>query len=180
MISIREASPHLKARISGVFYFLSVLTAIFAEAFVHGKLLYLFGLVPVLCFAAVTLLLYAIFKPVSRTVALIAASSNLAGLFFEAIEVHLLGVNVALVFHGVYCVLIGYLVAKSSFLPRILGFPIMVGGLAWLTALSPRIAHLAHSYSQALGFIGEGIPMLWLLVMGVNSQKWIGKPRIAS
>jgi hypothetical protein len=36
---IREASPRLKARAAGVFYLLSVLTAIYAEVFIRGKLL---------------------------------------------------------------------------------------------------------------------------------------------
>jgi hypothetical protein len=61
---IREALPRFKARIAGVFYLFSVATAIFAEAFVRGKLLYAVGLIPVLCFTVVTLLLYSIFRPV--------------------------------------------------------------------------------------------------------------------
>lgn len=173
MKKFQEASPSLKARIAGVFYLLSVLTAIFAEAFVRGKLLYVVGILPVLCFATVTLILYGIFKPVSRTVALTAAFSNLVGLFFEAVEWHLRGVNAALVCHGVYCVLIGYLVVRSTFLPRILGVPMAVAGLAWLITLSPQLAHSLHSYAQTLGFLGEGLLMLWLFAMGVDVQKWI-------
>jgi hypothetical protein len=53
----------------------------------------------------VTLLLYGILEAVNRTVALLAASFNLVGLVFEALERHILGVNAALVFHGVYCLL---------------------------------------------------------------------------
>lgn len=126
---IDEASPNFRARVAGIFYLLSVLTAIFAEVFIRGRLLYAFGLIPVLCFAAATLLLYSVFKPVSGLIALLAASSNLVGLVFEALERHLLGVNVALVFHGVYCLLIGYLVFQSTFLPRILGPSMALAGL---------------------------------------------------
>jgi hypothetical protein len=168
MQRIREASPRLKARIAGVFYLLSVLTAVFAEAFVSGRLLFAVGLVPVLCFVAVTLLLYDIFKPVNRRLSLLATCSNLIGLAFEALELHLQEVNVALVFHGFYCLLIGYLIIRSTFLPRILGVLMAVAGAAWLTSLSPPLEDYLHVYSQALGFLGEGLPMLWLLVMGVD------------
>jgi hypothetical protein len=162
---IRDAPPHLKARIAGVFYLFSVATAICAEAFIRGRLLDAVGLIPVLCFTTVTLLLYSVFKPVNRSVALLAAFSNVVGLTFEALALHLQGVNAALVFHGFYCLLIGYLVVRSIFLPRILGALMMFAGLAWLlTSLSLPL----HSYTQALGFLGEGSLMLWLLLMGVN------------
>jgi Domain of unknown function (DUF4386) len=171
-MKLREASPRSKARIAGAFYFLSVITALFAEAFVRGNLLYAVGVIPVLCFAAATLILFGIFKPVQRTVALFAALSNLVGLFFEAVEWHVLGINAALVFHGIYCVLIGYLVTKSTFLPRVLGVPMAGAGLAWLTALSPHLDQLLRPMSQILGFIGEGSLMLWLLITGVNVERW--------
>jgi Domain of unknown function (DUF4386) len=165
---IREASPCFKARVAGVFYLLSVLTAVFAEAFVRGRLLFAVSLIPVLCFIAVTLLLYGIFRTVDKSVSLLAASSNLAGLAFEALELHLRGLNVAMMFHGFYCLLIGYLVFRSSFVPRILGVLMAVAGLGWLTSLSPPFAHYFHTYGQTLGFLGEGSLMLWLLVMGVD------------
>ncbi len=169
---MRAASPRAKARVAGAFYLFSVVTAICAEAFVRGKLLYAAGLIPVSSFGVVTLLLYDIFRPVSRSIAFLAAAANLVGLAFEALELHLLGVNVALVVHGTYCLLIGYLVVRSDFLPRILGLLMALGGLSWLTSLSPALANHLHPYNEALGFIGEGSLMLWLLVMGVNAQRW--------
>jgi len=167
-----ESSPRTKARVAGLFYVLAVLSAAFAEGFVRGKLLYAAGLIPVLCFVVVTVLLYQLFKPVNQNLALLAASSNIIGLAFEALELHIRGVNVALIFHGVYCLLIGCLVFQSRFLPRILGLLMTTGGLAWLTDLSiPLTNHLAP-YNVAVGFIGEGLLMLWLLVMSVNLAQW--------
>ena len=165
-------SASSRARTAGLFYLLSVVSGVSAEAFVHGKLLYAAGLIPVLCFSTVTLFLYGFLKPVNRTVALLAAASNLVGLAFEALEWHPAHVNAALIFHGIYCVLTGYLVFRSSFLPRIMGTLMAFGGLCWLLPLSPPLDHLLHPYDVALGFIGEGSLMLWLLVMGVNVQKW--------
>ena len=170
---IQEAPPRFKARIAGVFYLSSVATAIFAEAFVRGRLLYAVGLIPVLCFAVVSLLLYSIFRPVNRIIAFLAMFSNFVGLAFEALELHLQDVNAALIFHGFYCLLIGYLVFRSIFLPRILGALIVFAGLGWLlTSLSSPLAHSLHPYSQAVGFLGEGSLMLWLLLMGVDILKW--------
>jgi len=167
-----KTSPRFKARLAGVLYLLAVLTAAFAETFVRGKLLFAVGLVPVTCFVAVTILLYGIFKAVNRSVSLLAASFNLVGLSLEALEWHLWGVNIALVFHGLYCVLIGYLVLQSTFVPRILGVLMAIGGLAWLTDLSTPLTNHLSPYNVATGFLGEGSLMLWLLVIGVNVSKW--------
>ena len=164
---IHEASPRTKARLAGALYLLSVLTAVLAEAFVHGRMLYAAGLVPVLCFAAVTLLLYQIFKPVSRNLALLAAAFNLVSLTFESFEWHLGDINIALVFHGLYCLVTGYLVLRSTFLPRILGMLMALGGLAWLTNLSPSLVLEVNPWNVVLGFLGEGSLMLWLLLVGV-------------
>jgi hypothetical protein len=169
---IRESSPRLKARVAGIFYLLAVLSAVFAEVFVRGRLLYEAGLIPVVSFAIVTLLLYQFLKPVNRSLAWLAAFFNFVGLTLEALEFHLRGANIALIFHGLYCLLIGFLVFRSAFLPRILGVLMAMGGLAWLTDLSiPLTRHLAP-YNVIAGFTGEGMLMLWLLLIGLNGQRW--------
>lgn len=116
MRRIAEASPPLRARVAGVFYLLAVLTAAFAEGFVRGRLLYAAGLFPVAAFVVVTLLLYQLLKPLNRSLALLAALCNIVGLTFEVLEWHLWGVNIALIFYGLYCLLIGFLVFRSAFL----------------------------------------------------------------
>ncbi len=103
---------------------------------------------------------------------MLAALLNIVGLTFEALELHLWGVNAALIFHGFYCLLIGYLVLRSAFLPRILGVLIAIGGLAWLTDLSTPLTNHLSPYNVITGFTGEGLLMLRLLVMGVNVQRW--------
>jgi hypothetical protein len=180
MRRISEPSPPLKARIVGVFYLLAVLTAAFAEGFVRGRLLFAVGLIPVACFVVVTLLLYQLLKPVDRRLALLAALFNLVSLTLEALELHLWGANVALIFHGLYCLLIGYLVFRSAFLPRILGVLMAVGGLAWLTDLSVPLTNQLSPYNLIIGFTGEGLLMLWLLVIGVNAQRWHGQATAAA
>lgn len=172
MKPIRETSPRLKARIAGALYLLAVLTAGAFEASIRGRLLFLVSLIPISCFVAVTLLLYGIFKQVSTSLSLLAALLSLAGLTFEAFEWQPQNVNVALVFHGFYCLLIGYLTVGSSFLPRILGALMAFGGLGWLTFLSPPLADHLSPYHVVCGFLGEGSFMLWLLAVGVNAERW--------
>lgn len=169
---IPEASPRFKARIAGALYFSSVLTAVLGEAFLRGRPSVAAGFIAISGMAAVTLLFYDIFKPVSRSLALLAASLNLVCLTFEALRWDPRGVNIAMVFHGLYCLVTGYLIFRSTFLPRIPGALMTVGGLGWLTLLSPSLAQYLSPYNLAAGFLGEGSPMLWLLVTGVSVQRW--------
>jgi hypothetical protein len=47
----------------------------------------------------------------------------------------------------------------------------MLAGLGWLIFLSPLANHLS-AYLKVLGFLAELSLCLWLLVMGVNIQRW--------
>jgi hypothetical protein len=176
---IAEASPRFKARFAGVLSLLSLLTASFTELFVRGKLNIAGGLIAVSAMVVVTLLLYDIFKPVNRSLSLLAASFNFVGLTFEALRWQPHAVNIAIVFAGFSCLLIGYLIFRSTFLPRILGALMALAGLGWLTYLSPALAHYLSPYNLALGVLGQESVMLWLLLMGVDVQQWKEQARAA-
>jgi hypothetical protein len=53
-----------------------------------------------------------------------------------------------------------------------LGALMAFAGLGWLTYLSERLANNLSPYNLASGLLGEGLVMLWLLVIGLNAQKW--------
>jgi hypothetical protein len=80
--------------------------------------------------------------------------------------------NAFLAFFGLYCILIGYLIFRSTFLPRIIGVFMALAGLGYLTFLSPPLAGYLSPYNLAPAALGEGSLMLWLLVVGVNAQRW--------
>jgi len=80
--------------------------------------------------------------------------------------------GIGLVFFGFYCLLIGYLIYRSTFLPRVLGVLMMIGGLGWLTFLWPPLSHSLYPYILLPGVLGEGSLTLWLLIAGVNGQRW--------
>src|SRR5205807_9185127 len=101
MERFEEESPRLKARITGVFYLLTILTGIFAQGFVSGRLvvdgdaaatatnilthktLFQWGftvyLIEMACQIAVTALFYDLLKPPGRSISLLAAFLGLAG-----------------------------------------------------------------------------------------------------
>jgi hypothetical protein len=99
---------------------------------------------------------------------LLAAFFNLVALAFEYFQ----DVNIGSVFHGLYCLKVGYLIFRSTFLPRILGALMAFAGLDGLTSLSPQLAIYLSRYIEVPGFLAELSLCLWLLVMGVNVQRW--------
>lgn len=64
--------------------------------------------------------------------------------------------------------MIGYLILRSTFLPKILGTLMVVAGLDRLTFLVPPLAERISRYTQIFGFVAEAVLMLWLLVVGVD------------
>jgi hypothetical protein len=171
-----EALPRARARITGGVYLAYFLTAIFAEVVIgrgrHAPYVAV-SLVADAFYIALALLLYFMFRPVNRSLSLLAALLSLAGCANEVLRLfHLAPYKInSLVFFGPYCLLIGYLVFRSTFLPRILGILMALAGVGWLIFLSPLGAHLS-TYLKVLGFLAEAALMLWLLVMGVNEQRW--------
>jgi len=80
--------------------------------------------------------------------------------------------NAYLVFFGVWCGLVGYLIYRSTFLPRIIGLLMVVAGLAYLILLWPPLATSLYPFNLALAAPGEISLLLWLLVRGVNAPAW--------
>jgi hypothetical protein len=156
-------------------YLLTIVTGILALKFVTGDRQWLVtNLIATACYIAVTLLFYYIFKPMNRSLSLLAAFFSLAGRTIGVLSLfHLARFGISpLVFFGFYCLLIGYLIFRSIFLPRILGVLMAFGDLGWLTFLSPPLASHLSPYIFAPGILGEGSLTLWLLVIGVNEQRW--------
>jgi hypothetical protein len=82
------------------------------------------------------------------------------------------GAGIALVFFGLTAVLKGYLIVRSTFLPRILGVLGMVGGAGWLSFLYLPLAYRLFPYILVLGLLGTAALILWLLAFGVNEERW--------
>jgi Domain of unknown function (DUF4386) len=169
--------PRLRTTTAGVLYLFGVMTAALVETSIRGRLTVAGGLIAVCSMIAVTLLFYDTLSTMNRRLALLAALFNIVGLAFESLRLQPQGVNVAVVFDGFYCILIGCLAFRSTFLPRILGALMALGGLGWLTLLSSRLANYSTPYNLAFGLLGEAAVCSWLVVTGANAQR--RKPRAA-
>ena len=170
-----DATPP-RARITGLVYLLYFLTAVSDQTFVGRDRVLVFDAVNLLAYAfyvAVTLLFYYLFRPVNRSLSLLAAIFSLVGCANDVLSLF----NRApykissLAFFGPYCLLIGYLIFRSTFLPRMLGVLMALAGVGWLIFLSPLASQLS-TYLTILGFLAEASLMLWLIVKGVNIPRW--------
>jgi predicted membrane protein len=226
---ITSTSPRAKARMAGVLYLIAGQAYAYAEFSVRGKLvvwgdaaatahnilahepLFRWGfaaeLISAVCFIAVTLLFYDLFKPVNKNLALLATFFSLTGCGIQALSslfhyaplvvlggerylgvfkveqlqalalmflsLRNLATNIYMEFFGCYNLLIGYLIFRSTFLPRILGVFLAIAGLTYQAFLSPPLASHLFPYLMApAGALGELSLVLWLMVMGVNPQRW--------
>lgn len=109
----------------------------------------------------------------NRTLSLLAALFSLLGCAIDVLGLlDLAPVQISSVaFFGPYCLLLGYLIFNSTFLPRILGVLMALAGVGWLIDLT-ALARPLTLYLTALGFFAEASLMLWLLVKGVNNPRW--------
>jgi hypothetical protein len=164
------------------------------------------GIIGAACHIAWTLLFYELFKPVNRTLSLLAAFISMVAIALQAVSTvfqlgplavleggsSLSALNheqldalalifvrltadafyVYVVFFGFWCVVTGYLIFKSGFLPRVIGVLEAIAGMCWLTFLWPPFAHSVSPYNQVVAGIGELSLMGWLLAVGVNAERW--------
>jgi uncharacterized protein DUF4386 len=80
--------------------------------------------------------------------------------------------NIGLVFFGLYLLLIGVLILRSIFLPRILGALMVLAGVSYALFVSPPLVRSLQPYILIFPAVGQISLCLWLLVMGLNAQRW--------
>ena len=112
---------------------------------------------------------FVVLKGSSQTLSVFKVE-QLQALALMFLKLHTQVFYIGFVFFAFYCLLIGYLILRSAFLPRILGVLMVLAGLGWLTFLSPPFASSRARYIQAFGFLAEVSLMLWLLVRGVDAH----------
>lgn len=100
------------------------------------------------------------------------APEQLQALALMLLKLNALAYDIGLVFFGFWCVLVGYLIFRSTFIPRIIGVLEVLAGLGYLTLLWRPLAYYLSPYNLALAGPGEISLMLWLLVKGVNEHRW--------
>jgi hypothetical protein len=110
--------------------------------------------------------------------ALGAETSQLLAQFFLGLRAQ--AFNLYLGFFGFRCAAVGYLVFRSTFMPRTIGVLMAVTGLAYLTFLWPPLGDGLAPFNLAVAAPGELLFVLWLLAAGVNSERWRQQARAAA
>ena len=223
----KAMSPRAKARVAGVLYALEGTAAVFGQVYFRGKFVVpgnaaatasailanetLFrlccaaALLAVAFHLAYTVLFYDLFRPVNRTIALLAAvfgvvagtlqasavlfqlaallvvgggaptgftGQQAQGLALLFLNLNAQAFNVYLIFFGFWLIPTGYLIARSTFMPRIIGVFLMLDGVGWATYLYPPLATSIYPVIAIVAAFGEIPLLLWLLAFGVNAQRW--------
>lgn len=226
---VREGfGPRGKARMTGVFYLLTIVAGVIAQALISERLvvvgdaattaanilaherLFRLGftvyLIEMACQIVMTGLFYDLMKPVNGSVAMLSAVFSYVGcgiktlsrLFYlapllvlggapylrvftadqlQALALLFLRVNdqaagIALAFFGIATLLRGYLMVRSTFLPRGLGILTLAGGLGWMAFLYPPLGLQLFPFIVAVGLLGAMATIGWLLMVGVDEQRW--------
>jgi hypothetical protein len=228
-----ETSPLVYARTAGILLLIILACAAFSMMYVPSNLivpgdaaatagkikasesLFRMGLVGesilFLCEIVLTVMLYLLLKPVSKTLSLVAAFARLAmtvmqgtnlvfkfavllllsgagyltvfepdqldALVLLLFETHNYGALVWGTFFSLHCFVLGYLIFKSGYFPRVLGVLMVFAALGYMAdslgnLLSPSYEERFAWIVTVTGFVGELPFFLWLLIKGVNVQKW--------
>jgi len=97
-------------------------------------------------------------------------------LMMLSLQIHNQVVVGAEIVWGVWLLPLAILIFRSGFLPRFVGVWLAINGVAWVV-LSVIGLFLPQYYQSAFiyfmpAFLGELVLMLWLLIRGVNMEKW--------
>jgi Domain of unknown function (DUF4386) len=134
---------------------------------------------------------YDLFKVVNRRLALLDACFILVGTAIEAAglvnefapltsvstDLSAIDYDIHTVFFGCDAICIAYLIVRSRFVPRGIGVLMAIDGVAYLIysfadVLAPGFAAHLVPWIQLPALIGEGSLCLWLLIVGVDTQRW--------
>ena len=98
-------------------------------------------------------------------------------LTYLSIRAHGYGFGIGLIFFGFTCLIAGYLIFKSGYLPKAIGILMQLAGTCYLVnsfalILSPSLADKLFPVILIPPFIAELSFCLWLLFKGVKLSAW--------
>lgn len=228
---VNELSPSAYARIAGILYLVITVAAIFAHFVIpdqfivpgdaavtaaniaNSEILFRIGtigleLIILLSEIVLSVVLYILFKPVSKTLSLLAAVSRIAMTIIHGLnllnyyfvfrllkdgdyliafgqeqvnalvtlflDAHSIGFTIGIAFLVPHVLILGYLIYKSGYFPKVLGILFVAAGVGYLIDTIGLL--LVPSYTTTPGLIAMVIAIaevafpLWLLIKGVKSE----------
>jgi Domain of unknown function (DUF4386) len=88
------------------------------------------------------------------------------------LRVNAIGTTPAVAFFGISILLNGYLIFRSTFLPRWLGALMMISSFGWLAYFYPPLGSRTFMFAALMSLVNAVIMIFWLLIKGVNEEKW--------
>lgn len=150
----------------------------------------------------IMLIIYILLRPVNKNLALLALlfnliqtavlvanklnlvaallqsqSAELHAQMYISLKLHDIAFGIGLIFFGFTCLVNGYLIFRSDYLPRAIGVMLQIAGLCYLInsfvlLLAPKFASIIFPSILIPAFIGELSFCLWLIVKSVDAEKW--------
>lgn len=220
------------ARVAGVLYLIVIVCAGFSEGYVRSGLIvpgdagatadhimaseplfrigFVSDIIAFLCDAVISILFYVLLRPVSKTLALLAAAfrllahpaiasinmlnhfmallllgdveylsvfnvDQLHALALLFLQAHRYGYLIGGAFFGLHCLILGYLLFKSVWFPRILGILLVLAAVGYLLEsfgnfLFPEAEAILVWAVAVPAVIGEVSLCLWLLIKGIATR----------
>ena len=151
------------------------------------------------CDIPLALIFYVLLRPVNESLALLAALFRFAEavigsamvvwhvvpllglggatLLYLDLRLYNYGFGIALIPFGVHCVLLGYLIFRSTYLPKTLGVLLVIAGVCYVANSFALIVAPAATGVTFILMLVSGLPAelgiaLWLIVKGVNLERW--------
>ena len=88
------------------------------------------------------------------------------------LKVNDFGAATAIAFFGFATLLDGYLVFRSTFLPRWLGVLGMIAAAGWLAFIYPPLGYSVFMFAALVGLLASAAKIFWLIVFGVDEEKF--------
>jgi len=96
---------------------------------------------------------------------------------YLSLKAYGIGLAIALIPFGITCILLGYLIVQSTYLPKTLGVLMTIAGACYVVNSFTLILAPAFADTTFIAVFVSALPAelgltLWLLLKGVNLPKW--------
>jgi len=99
-------------------------------------------------------------------------AGQIQALALALLKVNDYGAATAIAFFGFSTMLDGYLIFRSTYLPRWLGLLGIVAALGWLAFLYPPLGYSTFMYAALFGLVASAAKIFWLIVFGLDEEKF--------